>query len=236
MNRRLSSAGYLKGRLTEIASETALSATEPLASWAARRIRLEGKPFSFEGHEYLRGIYDDTAQHLVLVKAAQVGGTTWALLRSIKACLDGLNTVYLFPTRTDVIEFSKSRVGPLIQGNPLVSRTVKDTDTAGLKRIGDAYLYLRGMQSTVQLKSVPADMLVFDELDEATPEAKTLAKERLSHSDYRRIIELSNPSLPGYGIDESYQRSDQRHWNLKCPGAAHGCAWSGSFPTSWAGR
>ena len=64
----------------------------------------------------------------------------------------------------------------------------------------------------------PADMLVFDELDEATPDAKSLAKERLAHSDYKRIIELSNPSIPNYGIDEAYQLSDQRHWTIRCDG------------------
>jgi len=214
----------------EVASEAALGATDPLGAWAGRRIRLEGKPFSFDGHEYLRGIYDDTASHLVVIKAAQIGGTTWAILRSVRACLDGLNVIYFFPTRTDVIEFSKSRVGPLIESNPLLARAIRDTDTAGLKRIGDAHLYMRGMQSTVGMKSVPADMLVFDELDEATPDAKALARERLSHSDYRRVIELSNPSLPGYGIDEAYQDSDQRHWTLKCPGCGAWVCLEREFP------
>ncbi len=73
-------------------------------------------------------------------------------------------------------------------------------------------------------------MLVFDELDEATPEAKAMAKERLSHSDYRRVIELSNPSLPGYGIDEAYLESDQRHWTLKCPGCGNWVSLEREFP------
>ena len=36
-------------------------------------------------------------------------------------------------------------------------------------------------------------------------------------------MELSNPSLPGYGIDEAYQVSDQRHWTVRCSecGALH---------------
>jgi hypothetical protein len=105
-----------------------------------------------------------------------------------------------------------------------------DTDTAGLKRIGEAYLYLRGMQSTVGMKSVPADMIVFDELDEATPESKTLAKERIAHSDYKRVIELSNPSLPDYGIDEQYQQSDQRHWTVKCPACGEWTSPEREFP------
>jgi hypothetical protein len=222
--------GYYRGRVAELARPETRAASEPLAEWAVRRIRLDGKPFSFEGHAYQRAIYDDASPHVVLMKAAQIGGTVWAVLRSLHACLSGLNVIYLFPTRTDVLEFSKSRVGPLIEDNAFLTKSVRDTDTAGLKRIGAGYMYLRGMQSAVGLKSVPADMLVFDELDEATPDAKTRAKERLSHSDYRRVIELSNPSLPGYGIDEAFQLSDQRHWTLRCEACREWTAPALAFP------
>jgi hypothetical protein len=214
----------------ELATAATRSLSDPLATWATRRVRLDGRPFSFEGHEYLRAIYDDGSPHVVLSKAAQIGGTTWAILRSIHACLAGLNVMYFFPTRTDVLEFSKSRVTPLLAENEFLARAVRDTDTAGLKRIGDAHLYLRGMQSTVGMKSVPADMVVFDELDEATPEAKAMARERLAHSDYKRIVELSNPSLPDYGIDEAYQVSDQRHWTIKCPACGFWTALDHEFP------
>ena len=74
-------------------------------------------------------------------------------------------------------------------------------------------------------------MIVYDELDEATPDAKALAKERLSHSDYKRIVELSNPSLPDYGIDESYQLSDQRHWTIACEHCGTWTAPDKEFPT-----
>ena len=166
----------------------------------------------------------------MLSKAAQIGGTTWAIFRSIHACLTGLNVIYFFPTRTDVIEFSKSRVTPLIAENSFLARLITDTNTAGLKRIGDAHLYLRGMQSTVGMKSVPADMVVFDELDETAPAAKAMARERLAHSDYKRVIELSNPSLPDYGIDEQYQKSDQRHWTIRCGACGHWTALDKEFP------
>ena len=218
-------------RTRELASPTRRSFTDPLAQWALRKIRLDGRPFSFAGHEYLRAIYDDTSVHVVLSKAAQIGGTTWAILRSIHACLTGLNVIYFFPTRTDVLEFSKSRVGPLLGENPFLSRLMTETDTAGLKRIGDAHLYLRGMQSSVGMKSVPADMVVFDELDEAEPAAKAMARERLAHSEYKRMIELSNPSLPDYGIDEQYEKSDQRHWTIRCSECGTWTALDKEFPT-----
>ena len=222
---------YLRRRAMELATPATRGLTDPVAEWAMKKIRLEGRPFTFKGHEYLRDIYDDRAQHIVLSKAAQIGGTTWAILRSIRACLSGLNVIYFFPTRTDVLEFSKSRVGPLLGDNPFLARQMKDTDTAGLKRIGDAHLYMRGMRSSVGMKSVPADMIVFDELDEATPDARAMAWERISHSDYKRVIELSNPSLPNYGIDEQFEKSDQRHWTLKCPGCNEWTCLEREFPT-----
>ncbi|MBU2689731.1 MAG: phage terminase large subunit family protein, partial [Candidatus Eisenbacteria bacterium] len=135
---------YLMKRATELASPATRSLTDPLGDWVLRNIRLEGVPFSFKGHEYLRAIYDDTSPYVVLSKAAQIGGTTWGILRSLHACLTGLNVIYFFPTRTDVLEFSKSRVSPLLADNPFIMRLMTDTDTAGLKRIGGAYLYLRG--------------------------------------------------------------------------------------------
>ncbi len=223
--------GYIRSRAAELALPSTRAVSEPLADWALRRIRLDGKPFRFDGHEYLRTLYDDTASHIVLMKGTQVGGSSFAILKSFHACAMGLNVMYLFPTRTDVLEFSKSRVGPLLADNPFLSKMLKDTDTAGLKKIGSAYLFLRGMQSTVGLKSVPADMVVFDELDEATPEAKSLAKERLAHSDFKRIIELSNPSLPAYGIDEAFQASDQRHWTVRCSHCTRWTAIDKEFPT-----
>ena len=51
-----------------------------LASWVEGLVRLEnGQPFSFSGHEYLRGLYEDESARIVVRKAAQLGITTWSL-------------------------------------------------------------------------------------------------------------------------------------------------------------
>ena len=39
-----------------------MSLSDPLARWALKKIRLDGRPFSFESHEYLRAIYDDASE------------------------------------------------------------------------------------------------------------------------------------------------------------------------------
>jgi hypothetical protein len=87
-------------------------------------------------------------------------------------------------------------------------------------------LYLRGARSTAkiggmkrtssQLKSVPVDRLVFDEVDEMEPAMIDLALERLSHSSVKEEIYLSTPTIPDYGVDKLFQQSDQRHWFIRC--------------------
>ena len=127
---------------------TTRALSEPLADWALRRVRLDGRGPSASRATSI-SVRSTTTRHahIVLSKAAQIGGTTWAILKAFHACVMGLNVMYFFPTRTDVLEFSKSRVGPLLQDNPFLGKLLKDTDTAGLKRIGDAHLYLRGCKA-----------------------------------------------------------------------------------------
>jgi len=192
----------------------------PLGQWAeGAPIFLDGKPFTFENHEYLKKPYSDDHPYMVEMKAAQMGLTSKAMLRAVHgARFKGYKGIlYLFPAKSDVIDFSKGRISPLIEGNPeTIGRWLKDTDAASIKRIFNAFLYMRGMRSRTGLKSVPADFVIFDELDEAPQNSVDMALERLSHSEHKEILKLSNPTMPDYGIDLAFQETDQRYWLLKC--------------------
>jgi hypothetical protein len=179
-----------------------------------------GAPFDFKARPYLIGPYQDEHPKQVHKKATQLGISSWAILKSIHSCRYRfpLGVIYFFPTDTDVSDFSRGRVTPLIEHNKeTIGQFITDTDTVGMKRVGDAFMYFRGMKSKVGMKSVPADMVVFDEVDEATPDAVSMALKRLSGSNFKEELYLSNPTIPGYGIDLEFQSSDQRHFMLKCP-------------------
>ena len=141
----------------------------PLGEWAASvPIVLDGKPFTFERHEYLIDPYADTHPYQVEEKAAQLGLTSKAMLKAIHSARyrNYRGILYLFPNKTDVTDFSKGRIDPLINDNSeTIGKWLKDTDSANIKRIWNCFLYLRGMTSRVGLKSVPADFIIFDELD-----------------------------------------------------------------------
>jgi hypothetical protein len=194
---------------------------KPLGQWARELpVILDGRPFTFDRHEYLIEPYRDSHPNQTFMKAAQLGLTSLAMLRAIYSAryrrLKGI--LYLFPSRSDVIDFSKGRVTPLIEDNPVsIGQWIRDTDAAGIKQVWNAFIYFRGMRSRSGLKSVPIDFLIMDELDEAPQNAVDMAMERMAHSEFKEVLKLSNPSLPDYGIDKAFQETDQRYWLLKCP-------------------
>lgn len=185
--------------------------------WCAENIMLDGKLFSFSGHEYLREIYTNHHPYEVFLKAAQTGISTRVLLKTFWAGSKyPLRGLYYFPSDPDVEDFSNDRARRIIEESPFLSKQVKGINNVGLKQIGMSSLYFRGLWTKRKVKSVPADIIVLDELVEANLENVEFAKDRLMHSSLGWVMELSQPGLPGFGIDESFQRSDQRYWLLKC--------------------
>jgi len=190
----------------------------PFHEWV-ENIILDGKPFTYDRHEYLIEPYQDTHPDQSELKATQMGLTSKAMLRVMYGARYGnyRGILYLFPSKSDVTDFSKGRIDPLIDENPdTIGAWLKDTDASNIKRIWNAFLYLRGMKSRVGLKSIPVDFIIMDELDEAPQNAVDMAMERMAHSEFKEILKLSNPTLPDYGIDKAFQETDQRYWLLKC--------------------
>ncbi len=192
-------------------------------------ITLRGSPFEIRGHEYEIDILNCGARRQCAIKGAQMGLTEVNVLRTLHGHIYNRypqGSLYLFPTRDDVTDFSKGRFQPLITDNPSIQRHVKNTDAANIKRVGNSMLYFRGARAgkkiggikatSSALKSVPVDRIVYDERDEMSDEMVDLAAERISHSTVQEEFFLSTPTIPDYGIDRLYQQSDQRVWMLKC--------------------
>ncbi len=215
------------------------------SSWVMKAgLLLDGQPFSFERHEYLEEPYQAIREtrELVFEKAAQMGLSTLTLLNAFhgakyKAYPHGV--LYLLPSKTDVTEFSKSKAQGIIDANPAISSWITETDAANIKKIGSAWLYFRGMQSRVGLKTISVDLVIFDEIEEVEDwSLVALAEERMSHVENPTTHRLSVPSIPEYGIDSYFagntdvgiEPSDQRFWHLKCPHCGEWTCLEDEFP------
>jgi hypothetical protein len=83
------------------------------------------------------------------------------------------------------------------------------------KQVRESFLYLRGGWSTSALKSFPADVLILDEFDEMAGSAVALARRRLNASLVRREVDISTPSVPGFGIHRMFLDSDQHRYEQR---------------------
>ena len=195
----------------------------------AESITLRQEKFSFVGHEYQKAWFEETARRQCHRKGAQMGCTETQIIISSHGMINRRypqGVLYLFPTKTDSLDFSKGRWQPMIAENQQIAKYVTDTDAVGIKRVGSSMLYLRGAtakgkiegikKTSTSLKTIPVDRVVFDEVDEMLAVMIALALERMGHSYVKEESYLSTPSVPDWGIDKLYNNSSQRIWLITC--------------------
>jgi len=206
-----------------------------LLSWAIvhRAYLKEGVCFDLARHPFLGDIYADTAREVVIYKASQMGASEYGITYALHAADERQATVlYVFPTDTHVSDFSTARIGPAIDASSYLAGIISEgerddgskrrkTDRVTLKRVRDRYMYLRGASVKTdglapQLKSIDADVLILDEVDEMDQRAPAIAVKRLGHSLFKEIRWISTPTYPGIGIHAKWLESDQREWMLRC--------------------
>ena len=214
----------------------------PIEKWV-EKVKLPSGPFTFENHEYEKGILQENATRQVLKKGTQLGISETQILKSIYGLLYGVylqGVLYLFPTQNDVYDFSRARFGPLLMDNPEIGKEVRETESVTLKKVRKSMLYLRGARASskiegvkamaTQLLAIPVDRIVFDERDNMADNMIDLALERLGHSSVKEEVYLGTPSLPDYGVSALYEASDQRTWEIKCSHCNTGTVLELEFP------
>jgi len=173
-------------------------------------------PMEFQNHKFIEDLYRCWADVICVKKAAQIGVTTWALIKSIwVARYNKVSVIFTMPKKTSITKFSQARVNPMLKysrlGIPI------NVDNVGLKQIGDSFLYMGGTWGETDAISVPADMIVNDELDRSKPDVVEMLEERTSASFLNWKIKMSTPTYPDFGISALYKESDMREWIITCP-------------------
>lgn len=186
--------------------------------WAMEYRVMPSGPWKFDRHPWLREMHDSQAEMNVGQKAAQMGFTEWALNKTLhKIDVEGVTCLYILPSESDASDFSAARFDPALEASEHLRKLFSDVANVGLKRAGQASLYIRGSRSRSKLKSIPCGFITFDEVDEMSQENIPLAMERGSGQDSLQILMLSTPTLDDTGINTYYKNSTQEHFFFKCP-------------------
>ncbi len=191
--------------------------------WAMRYRVMTGSlsgPFTFDYHPWTREMLCSDHPENVGQKAAQMGFTDSVCLNRALYTIARLrlDVLYILPSQTpDARDFSSGRFDPALQASPYLSELFTDANNVGMKRTPTNVLYVRGSRSRSQLKSIPVSLIIMDEVDEFDPESIRLAEERTSGQLNSQMWQISTPSVPNYGVNALFRRSDQRHFFFPCP-------------------
>lgn len=199
-----------------------LMQSSPLAWIALNKFVSENqRVIEFKNHRFMIDIYADNSPDICCIKSAQVGYSTFAILKSFHELkYEKRNILYALPTRNVVQDFVVPKVNPLISSNPLIAKEM-GSDSVSLKKLGNRFIYFKG-GSEREAISVSADTLVIDEYDRMPDmSVVTMFDSRLQAAIEPRRRRFSNPSSVGFGVDGLYQDSDQRHWFVSCPHCNH---------------
>lgn len=177
----------------------------------------QGTPLDFTNHFFLYDIYNDLSAEQVIRKAAQIGFSTLAIIKVLwMVKYMGLDAIYTLPTVQDSRDFVAGKVNRIIQQNPVLQSFVVDKDTVDQKQVGDNFIYYRGTWTEKAAIMVSSDLNVYDEVDRSKQDVIDQYSSRLQHSKHKMQWWFSNPSVPGNGTDRQWDRSDQKHWFIKC--------------------
>lgn len=178
----------------------------------------KGHLITFHKHLFLKDIYEDQSQNLVVTKAAQIGLSTLEVLKNFyDAKRHKMDIIYTLPTDNDVSTFVGGKVNRIIAANPILSQYTKDKDSIEQKQVGDSIVYFRGTWTKKAANMVTADRLVHDEKDSSKQDVVSDYQARMQHSEFKQTHVFSHPSVPGNGVDVEWQLSDQKEWFITCP-------------------
>lgn len=185
---------------------------------------LRGARFSFQYHEFQKDILSDTSKTVYVQKCAQVGMSE-AMARyalGVSRIIPYFSTILTMPFTNDVTKFIKTRLDPIIQESPDLARAVAKTlDNSENKGIGNSLLYARGTGGTTAALSVPADLLIHDEVDRSDPATIGQYQSRLQHSSWGLTRIFSTPTFAGVGIAAHMKVARRQHHMVKCHRCNH---------------
>lgn len=191
--------------------------------WAIHMgLRVDARPFSLVGREYVSQVIRDYSPEIVIPKAAQMAFTVTFVTKSLHNVVErGWNGLYLLPIKTGAIPFVQARIDPVIESNDWLKKKFSSVDNRLHKQTTKGVnLYVRGTNIARELQEIPVDFEMWDERDRMVEENLSDAKHRMDGSNIQKLIMLSTPTVEGYGVYEetAWDASDQHRWEIPCPG------------------
>lgn len=193
------------------------------SDWVCKNTTLRGLPFNFKKFPFQKAIVDDMHPNMSVIKISQIG-LTETQMRKAGAFLvrnRGTTLMFTFPNEPMLRKQAQTRFQPLIDQDRVFSLgAAKPIRSIEVNQIGTSFLLLVPATES-SATGQPCDVIFNDEVDLSNQEMLALFQSRLQASTFKIRQQFSTPTFSGFGIDATYELSDQREYMIKCSCCNH---------------
>jgi len=180
-----------------------------------------GLPLDFSDKPYFVDIYRDNSPRIVIEKSVKVGVTEFLIADGFCYADKGLNVFHVLPTEQIRNTFIHERIDKSVAYSEYYKRRFREgnieSDSVSLKHFGEGAIRYVGSSARSAFLEFVADIIVIDERNDCDEENLPLAFDRYKASQFKWSRMAGIPTIPEYGIDEEFLKSDQKHWHVRCP-------------------
>lgn len=186
-----------------------------------------GVPMEFSDRDFLIQPLCDESKLLAVIKCSQIGFSTISIFKTAYHNIKhGHNVIYTLPTDSDAQEFAKAKTNLIMENNRIIKGYMVDDSlhTKSFRTLDGSnvgFWFMKGTYGTSAAIMQTADVLVKDEFDRSNQPVLNAYKSRIKASAYAAEWEFSNPSFPSFGVDYTWQLSDQKHYFYWCSHCEH---------------
>lgn len=187
---------------------------------------VNGRPFTFKDHEFQQEIIRDTRSRQSVRKCSQVGLSELMVQKTLAlgAVMKHSRAIFTLPTHAQATSFSKDRFDSAIENSDFYDGLMRSANnSASQKKIGSFVLYISGSFGANSAISIPADILIHDEVDFSNQAVLGKMSSRVRHSEIvdergnRGLrMKFSTPTVHGYGVDDEFEKGHQAYYACKC--------------------
>lgn len=193
------------------------------SDWVCKNTTLKGVPFNLKRYPFQKAILDDMHPNLSVIKPSQQGATELQMRKALAFLARNRATtlMFTFPSEPMLRKQAQTRFQPLIDQDRVFSLgATKPVRSIEVNQIGTSFLLLAPATET-SATGQPCDVIFNDEVDLSDQHILALFQSRLQGSTHRITQQFSTPTFSGYGIDATYELSDQQEYMIKCSCCNH---------------
>ena len=164
----------------------------------------------------------DESDYIAIKKSTQCGVSEYLVVKAMAKASSGRSVFYVLPTFDIKNRFVQNRFDRSVQYSPYyqslfkLAGTTKSAESMSLKHIGSGVISFAGSNTPAPFTEFPADDYIVDEKDRCDQTNLAMGEERLSHSDHKQELYVSNPTFPNVGIDLDFKTTDMKMWMIPC--------------------